>query len=281
MEGAWLKDLRAIARRMREALLEFFEEVPVPRSASEAKEMEEEADNVACRNLLEGLEETGRPCVLVCEDLGIREFGSRGEEKPFLAVDPLDGTRNFTRKLRIASISMAVCDGPNLRHLKEALVLDIFTGREFWAIRGQGAFSDGHEIRASGTKDLSEALVSVDQSGSRELGWVSEVVRRVDATRQLGSASMELCLVASGVLDASVDLRNKLRTTDVAAGFLITVEAGALIWLHGSSDPAGALKPDEKVSFIVASRGIFDSLLQILKPYIPEGVLLPGGWQTA
>ena len=281
MEGEWLKDLRAIARRMREALLEFSEENPVPRSASEVKEMEKKADDVACRSLLEGLEEASRPCVLVCEDLGIREFGPRGEEKPFLVVDPLDGTRNFTRKLRIASISMAVCDGPNLTHLKEALVLDIFTGREFWAIRGQGAFSDGREIRASGIKELSEALVSLDQSKTKELGWVSEIVRKVDATRQLGSASIELCLVASGTLDAFVDLRDRIRTTDLAAGLLIAVEAGASAWLRGLSDPAGALRPDEKVKLVVAARGIFDLLLKALGPYIPEGVLLPGGWQTA
>ena len=277
MEGAWLGDLRAIARRMREALLEFFEEAPIPRSALEAKKVEEEADGVACRSLLEGLEETDRPCVLVCEDLGIRELGPKGGEKPFLVVDPLDGTRNFTRKLGIASISMAICDGPSLRHLKEALVLDIFTGREFWAIKGRGAFSDGREIRASRTKELSEALVSVDQSRSKKLGWVFEIVRRVDATRQLGSASMELCLVASGTLDAFVDLRDVIRPTDLAAGLLIAVEAGASAWLRGSSDPAGALRPDERVKLIVASQGIFDLLLEILRSYIPEGILLPAG----
>jgi len=276
MNGEWLDDLRAIARRMREALLEFFEETPVPRSASEAKEIEKEADEVACRNLLEGLEETGRSCTLVCEDLGIREVGSGGEEKTFLVVDPLDGTRNFTRKLRIASISMAICDGPDLRYLKEALVLDIFTGQEFWALRGRGAFSNGREIRASGTKELSKALVSVDQSKSWELGWVSEVVRKVDATRQLGSASIELCLVASGTLDAFVDLRNRIRTTDVAAGLLIAVEAGALAWLRGIYDLSGALRPNEKIRLVVASQGVFDSLLQVLRPYLPEGITLPG-----
>jgi myo-inositol-1(or 4)-monophosphatase len=51
-------------------------------------------------------------------------------------------------------------------------------------------------------------------------------VRRI---RTLGSTSLEMALVASGKLDAFVDLRGMLRVVDVAAGKLILEEAGGTI----------------------------------------------------
>jgi len=56
-------------------------------------------------------------------------------------------------------------------------------------------------------------------------------VRRI---RTLGSASLELCYVADGRLDAFVDLRSRTRIVDVAAGVLIVKEAGGTV-----SDCAG------------------------------------------
>ena len=44
-----------------------------------------------------------------------------------------------------------------------------------------------------------------------------------------GANALELCYVADGLTDAFVDIRGKLRTTDVAAGFLILKEAGGIM----------------------------------------------------
>jgi myo-inositol-1(or 4)-monophosphatase len=53
-----------------------------------------------------------------------------------------------------------------------------------------------------------------------------QAVRRI---RILGCVSLELCYVASGKLDAFVDVRGSLRLTDVAAGKLIVEEAGGKV----------------------------------------------------
>ena len=55
---------------------------------------------------------------------------------------------------------------------------------------------------------------------------IGDKVRRI---RTLGSTSLEMALVASGKLDAFVDLRGMLRVVDVAAGKLILEEAGGII----------------------------------------------------
>jgi myo-inositol-1(or 4)-monophosphatase len=55
---------------------------------------------------------------------------------------------------------------------------------------------------------------------------IGDTVRRI---RTLGSASLEMALVASGRLDAFVDLRGMMRVVDVAAGKLILEEAGGTV----------------------------------------------------
>jgi len=272
-----LKALRSVASRMRDELLTFASSRRRPRDAREARELGKKADEVACRALLEGLREEGVSCILVCEDLGVLELGSPGPEGPYLLADPLDGTRNFSRRIDVASISLAVCSGPDLRSLEEALVLDIFSGREFYAIRGQGAFCGQERLAVSGTARIEDALISIDVSRlpRASAGWATEIASRANATRQMGSAALELCLLASGVFDAHVDLRARIRPTDVAAGLLIAREAGARAWLRGTMRPEGAMSPEEKLYLVVANGGLFRPLMELLAPYLPgEGIEL-------
>jgi len=174
---------------------------------------------------------------------------------------------------------MAVCSGPSLRFLKEALVLDIFSGEEFWAIKGCGAFSDGRKLSTSNTGELAKAVISIDQSRvpKGSAGWVVSLIESVDATRQLGSAALELCLLASGALDAYVDLRERIRPTDVAAGLLIALEAGARAWLRGTLKPDGALDPGERLRILVSNPALFEPLLSMLKPYLSSGLEFGAG----
>jgi len=274
MGAAYLRTLRSVARRMRDELLDFASSMRMPRSASEAEELGKEADEVASRALLDGLEEEGFPCTLVCEDLGVLELGPRGKETIFLLVDPLDGTRNFSRGLRIATISLATCLGPDLRHLSEGLVLEVFSGREFYAVRGQGSFSGGRRLSTSSTEHLENAFISMDASRLPEEGeWALKLASTIRAARQLGSAALELCLLASGTFDAHVDLRGQIRPTDVAAGLLIAKEAGAKMWLRGKLEPRGMLSPDEGLYVVAANKWLFRPLMELLAPYLPSGGL--------
>jgi myo-inositol-1(or 4)-monophosphatase len=70
--------------------------------------------------------------------------------------------------------------------------------------------------------------------------------------RQLGSTALESVLVASGALDAFVDLRGLSRAVDLAAATLIVREAGAYIVAPDGEDLDMELRADERTSFIVA-----------------------------
>jgi len=275
LPGQWIDTLREIAKAMREELMTFFTSSRRPRGAAEAEELGKNVDELVTSVLIRELHVRDVVCTLVCEDVGKVSLGKPGERGPYLVVDPLDGTRNFSRGLRMASISMAICSGPELTSVEEALVLEVFSGQEFWAVSGEGAFSDRGELSVSETVELSKALVSLDKSRiTGEPGWVSVIASNVGATRQLGSAALELCFLASGITDAHIDLRGRIRPTDVAAGLLIALEAGASAWLRGKLRLGGALDMQERLFLLVSNPRLFDVLRGLLRPYLRAGIII-------
>jgi myo-inositol-1(or 4)-monophosphatase len=88
---------------------------------------------------------------------------------------------------------------------------------------------------------------------------IKELVPRLTALmaeakhlRHFGANALELCYVADGTIDAFVDIRGKLRTTDVAAASLIIREAGGILTTPDGRSLDARLDPREKVEFIAA-----------------------------
>ena len=64
---------------------------------------------------------------------------------------------------------------------------------------------------------------------------LAPIIAEATHVRQFGANALEMCFVARGFLDAYIDLRGKIRPTDVAAGYLIAKEAGAGIYSDDGS----------------------------------------------
>jgi myo-inositol-1(or 4)-monophosphatase len=62
-----------------------------------------------------------------------------------------------------------------------------------------------------------------------------------------------MCFLARGLLDAYVDLRGKIRPTDIAAGYLIAKEAGARIYSDSGSDFDSDLDVKTRLSYVVVA----------------------------
>jgi myo-inositol-1(or 4)-monophosphatase len=70
-----------------------------------------------------------------------------------------------------------------------------------------------------------------------------------------------MCFLARGLLDAYVDLRGKIRPTDIAAGYLIAKEAGAKVYSDTGSDLESDLDVKTRLSYIaVANDGMRERL---------------------
>lgn len=156
-------------------------------------------------------------------------------------VDPIDGTVNFLYGIPMYAISIAVVEGdpdPLTWRALAACVFNPASGELFAATRGGGASLDGRPLSVSAPASLSQALLATGfsyeparrvEQGARLAGLLG----RVRDIRRIGAASLDLCYVAAGRLDAYVE--RGLHPWDHAAGVLIAEEAGAVVLT-----PAGA-----------------------------------------
>ena len=172
-------------------------------------------------------------------------------------IDPIDGTTNFVYDQPAWSCSVAVaCDGEMLAGAVHVPPLH----ETFTASLGGGATRNGHPIRASDVGDLGLALVGTGfgfRAATRrdQAEVLLRLITEVRDIRRLGSAAVDLCMVACGRLDAYYE--RHLNSWDAAAGELIAREAGAV-----TSDFAGAAaRPAE---MLAAAPGIHAALVAVL-----------------
>ena len=159
-------------------------------------------------------------------------------------VDPIDGTVNYLYRLPAHAVSVAVVAGdprpPRWRPLA-GCVHNPATGETWTAVEGSGAFLGGVRLGPVTAPPLERALVSTGfgytvERRTEQARVVAALLPRVRDLRRSGAASIDLCSVASGRLDAHYE--RGLQPWDVAAGWLVLTEAGAdVIGLGG--DGAG------------------------------------------
>lgn len=145
-------------------------------------------------------------------------------------VDPIDGTVNFAHGLPIFSVVIALEQhGQPIAGVVHAPVL----GWEFYAHEHGGAFMNGEPVHVSATDALERALLATGfpydraTNPNNNLAEWDHFQRRAGACRRLGSASLDLCMVACGWFDGYWERR--LNPWDVSAGALIVREAGGRV----------------------------------------------------
>ncbi|MFT4043906.1 MAG: inositol monophosphatase family protein [Gordonia sp. (in: high G+C Gram-positive bacteria)] len=148
-------------------------------------------------------------------------------------VDPIDGTVNFLYGIPAYAVSVAAQAGG--RSVAGAVV-DVARGALYYATRGGGAHMrvDGvtTRLRANPVSRLDLSLVATgfgyDPARRRVQGaLIAQILPRVRDLRRIGAAALDLCMVASGAVDAHIE--HGLSPWDWAAGALIAAEAGAVV----------------------------------------------------
>lgn len=141
-------------------------------------------------------------------------------------VDPLDGTTNFSHRLPMAAVSIALWEGE--KPLVSAIYLPVLD--ELFTATADGPASlNGVEIHVSNTARVADAMINVYFDRHRYLEPGLDTFRRValaceGRVKTMGSTASMLCYVACGRLDAFV--RNSTRVWDFAAGKLVLERAG-------------------------------------------------------
>jgi myo-inositol-1(or 4)-monophosphatase len=205
---------------------------------------------------------------LVSEESGIKEYGTT-PKGCYVTVDPVDGTTNLTRGLPFYCSSIAVSRKSLLSDVFAATVIDLFHGNTYMAIRGKGAYRDETKIATSTETSLSEAAIGLDLNSYKVKELVpqlSELIQSTKHIRHFGANALELCFVAEGLTDAFIDIRGKLRTTDVAASFLILKEAGGTISTPNGKSVDAKLDPTQTLIFVASgNKKIHQKILNLIR----------------
>ncbi|MGP3667856.1 MAG: inositol monophosphatase family protein [Candidatus Bathyarchaeota archaeon] len=187
-------------------------------------------DVVAEETVIRLLKNYGKPCVFVGEENGVIKIFDEKPPEAYVLVDGLDGTNNFLRGIPFYAVSLAVAEKPTLSSVYAAVVLEVSSGKLFYAEKGKGSWLNGKRIKPSSVEDFKNAIISVDIPPSGEaLEKSLKIAKNSNHLRRLGAVSLEVCYIAAGMIDVHVDLKGRVRVVDLAAAYLILKEAGGLI----------------------------------------------------
>ncbi len=197
-------------------------------ASSEVKGENDLVTNVdrACEAEVVDLIRRSHPSHSVLAEEGTESGGAAG---PRWILDPLDGTKNYAHGLPRFSCALALqWDGVTIL----GAVFNPSLDELFVAQQGGGATLNGARIRVSTTADLRGALIGSALTVRRrfESPWFERLAGLVQTTQGLrigGCASLDLCDVARGRLDAY--LEEGLDPWDTAAGALLVREAGGTV----------------------------------------------------
>ena len=168
------------------------------------------------------------------------------------SIDPLDGTTNFIRNIVYYATSVAVADADGV--WQAGVVNAPALGRVYYASRGHGAWLEerGAVTRLEGpvpgrtgqilaTGFSYEPEIRVQQAAA--FGTLMDGFADV---RRLGSAALDLCMVADGTHDAYGE--RGLNEHDFSAGALIAEEAGCWVRRPRLTSPLdGGPSDDERL----------------------------------
>jgi myo-inositol-1(or 4)-monophosphatase len=202
-------------------------------------------------------------------------IGNAGDAQVLWVIDPLDGTVNYLYGLHDWAVSIAAevewAEGGEVgRRVVAGAVYVPKRDEMFSAVAGGGAHLESGGIKSvlhcNADVPLARALVGTGfgylAARRRVQGEVvAALLPKVRDIRRIGVASVDLCAVAAGRLDAFYE--RGLNYWDWAAGALVATEAGAIV---GGLDG----KPISSEMGVAASPDLFDSLVAELVKLNPE-----------
>jgi myo-inositol-1(or 4)-monophosphatase len=196
------------------------------------------------------------------------ECGRIEGDTGFLIMDAIDGTTNASRNIPFYCCSLAYAVDYKLSSVVDAAIIDLVSADLYYASKYKGAYLNGNKIEVrkcinnsiqrDQTKDI---IIGMNISGVSEdlMRSLSKVICKAKHTRHFGANALELCYFARGYMDAYIDLRAKIRTTDMAAAYLIVKESGGMLYSIDGSGLDAALGVKNTMSFLaVANSDMFD-----------------------
>jgi myo-inositol-1(or 4)-monophosphatase len=151
-------------------------------------------------------------------------------------IDPIDGTVNYLYGIPAYAVSVAAVVGDSAVagawQPVAGCVHSPATGETWTAGAGAGAALDGERLVAAEPPELARALVGtgfgyLPRRRARQAQVVADLLPRVRDIRRIGCSAIDVCMVASGRVDAYYE--RGLNPWDIAASMLVATEAGVVV----------------------------------------------------
>lgn len=169
-----------------------------------------------------------------------------------IIIDPIDGTTNFVHEIPFVAISLGVYtdNKPDFGIVYNPLINELYTAKV-----GNGAYLNGQKINVSDKSNFKHSLLATgfpysitENKRDYELtiNFLAKALKNVRGVRRLGSAAIDLCMLAKGSMDIYYEMN--LKAWDISAGIIILQEAGGMV-TNEKNEPLDIFED----KFIVAS----------------------------
>lgn len=150
-----------------------------------------------------------------------------------IIIDPIDGTTNFVNQVPHCAISVGVYKDkkPYIGIVYNPILDELYSANV-----GYGAYCNGKKLSVSEDSELKMSLIATgfpytSAVNNNDLDFVmrnlKELLPNCQDIRRLGSASIDLCMVARGTFEGYYEIN--LKAWDVSAGIIILQEAGGCV----------------------------------------------------
>lgn len=250
-------------------------------TSKEAQGVVSNADVEAENFLIRKLRPLIKEAEFLAEESAFKKFDGKSEafkefkKIPFSwIIDPLDGTTNYLNNMDYYGV--CVC----LAYYGEPILGVVHrprTAQTYYAMKEKGSFLLTTRLTKSGTKTFKTKLelsthpkklknsllvtgfaCEKGQEFDREFDIFVNMMKSARGIRRMGSAAMDMCLVAEGVFDGFWE--RGLSPWDMAASSLIAREAGAFV-----SDYSGNAFNPFLSTIVVGHKKLKRELLNLLK----------------
>lgn len=226
---SWLNAFREMGRRVRSEMDELFRGTGAGRALGKGAGgdttlvLDKRAED-AILSVLDDSHKSGGEFTFISEEMGEKDFGGSGL---IILADPIDGSNNAKYGLPFYATALAMARGRRLSDVTLGYIINLGTGDEFWAIKGEGAYKNGIKIKTSDRVEL--GMINIEASmPKRDMPAAMALLAASRKVRLLGATALDLAYLASGCTDA-VLIPTPSRSFDYAAGWLIVREAGGVV----------------------------------------------------
>lgn len=154
------------------------------------------------------------------------ELGGKINDDEFWIIDPIDGTRSFSRGVPEWCVMIAVSKN---KQIVLSVIYFPFKNMLYYAEKGNGPFLNEKSIKVSKVKDIKKSYMgfgSIKYFKSKDKDRLFKVIEQSGGAKSFES-TYQSCLVAEGKMDINIDAYGKL--WDLAPVKLLIEEAGGRI----------------------------------------------------